>query len=159
MPYERSVGAIVFRRGEPPEQELHFLLLRYPGGYWEFPRGHVEVGEREHTTAIREIQEETGITDLKFLRGFRERYRFHFRREGQSVTKDAIIYLAESPTWSVVTSEEHFGYVWVSYDDALTHLKFDNSKAIMRAAHAFFARRRRGGGRPRTSDAARKSAA
>ncbi|MBI4434114.1 NUDIX domain-containing protein [Candidatus Uhrbacteria bacterium] len=158
MPYERSVGAIVFRRGEAPDRELYFLLLRYPGGYWEFPRGHVEVGEREQTTAVREIQEETGITGLKFVRGFRERYRFHFRREGQSVTKDAIIYLAEAPTWAVVTSEEHFGYVWVTYDDALAHLKFENSKAIMRAAHAFFARRRRGG-RGRAPETARKSAA
>lgn len=138
MSYERSVGAIIFRLGE--KNEPYFLLLRYPGGYWEFPRGHVEAGEHEHMTAEREIREETGLTRLRFLRGFRERYRFHFKREGKLITKDAIIYLAESATWVVRVSDEHRGYVWATAREALRHLHFENSRVVLRRAIAFLRR-------------------
>ena len=141
--YERSVGAIIFRLAEEKKREVYFLLLRYPGGYWEFPRGHVEAGEREHVTAEREIREETGLTRLRFLRGFRERYRFHFQRVGKLITKDAIIYLAESPTWVVRVSDEHRGYVWATTRDALRHLHFENSRVVLRKAAAFLARSKR----------------
>lgn len=139
--YERSIGAIIFKRGDPPKREPYFLLLRYPGGYWEFPRGHVEAGEREHVTARREIREETGITHLRFLDGFREGYRFHFRREGRVITKDAIIYLVEVPKWIVRVSDEHFGYVWATYREAMKHLGFANAQQVMRRAGAFLTRK------------------
>ncbi|MBI4142808.1 NUDIX domain-containing protein [Candidatus Uhrbacteria bacterium] len=138
--YERSVGALIVRRGEPPRREVHYLLLRYPGGYWEFPRGHVEAGEREHATARREIREETGITSLRFIDGFREGYRFHFQREGKMIAKDAIIYLAEAPAWTVRTSEEHLGYVWMPFREAVKALRFENSRIVLRRAAAFLAR-------------------
>lgn len=137
MSYERSIGAIIIKRGEPPRAEPHFLLLRYPGGYWEFPRGHVEAGERELVTARREISEETGITALRFLPGFRERYRFHFRRGQKLITKDAVIYLAEVPRWAVRISDEHFGYVWLTYREAVRHLSFENARQVLRRAATF----------------------
>ncbi|THF69420.1 NUDIX hydrolase [Deinococcus sp. Arct2-2] len=38
------------------------LLVRYRGsGAWAFPKGHVEPGETLEQTAVREVQEETGI--------------------------------------------------------------------------------------------------
>lgn len=148
--YERSVGALIVRRGEAPRREVHYLLLRYPGGYWEFPRGHVEVGEREHATARREIREETGITSLRFIDGFREGYRFHFQREGKMIAKDAIIYLAEAPAWTVRTSEEHLGYVWMPFREAVKALRFENSRVVLRRAALFLARTpRRGPSAPR----------
>ena len=137
--YERSIGAIIFRFGEPPSRERYFLLLRYPGGYWEFARGHVEDGERERTTARRELSEETGITNARFLPGFRERYRFQFQRDGSTITKDAIIYLAEVSRWTVRVSDEHFGYVWMPGREALRALRFENSRAVLRRALVFLA--------------------
>lgn len=141
--YERSIGAIIIKYGEPPKTEPYFLLLRYPGGYWEFPRGHVEAGEREHVTARREIREETGITQPRFMDGFRERYRFHFKREGKLITKDAVIYLVEAPKWTVHVSDEHYGYVWATYREAIRHLGFENAKLVLRKA-AMFLKRQQG---------------
>jgi len=146
MSYEISVGAIIVKRGDPPLAEPYFLLLRYPGGYWEFPRGHVEEGEREFVTARREIREETGITALRFLPGFRERYRFQFQRAGKRITKDAVIYLAEVSRWTVHVSDEHFGYVWATYREAAAHLGFENARLVLRRANAFL--------RPRATSAA-----
>lgn len=138
MSYERSAGAIIYRvKQDGKRREPYFLLLRYPGGYWEFARGHVEAGEHEHATAKREIQEETGLANLRFRSGFREQYRFHFVRDGKRITKDAVLYLAESGRWGIRTSEEHFGYLWASYREAMRHLHFENSKNILRRAHVF----------------------
>ncbi|MFH1430022.1 MAG: NUDIX domain-containing protein [Candidatus Uhrbacteria bacterium] len=139
MAYEKSAGAIIYRirRDDHGRRVPFYLLLRYPGEYWEFARGHMEKGEREYMTAQREIREETGLTGLRFLKGFREEYRFHFKRKGRTVTKDAVLYLAEAQRWRVETSEEHFGYVWVTHREALKHLHFENSQIVMRKARAF----------------------
>jgi bis(5'-nucleosidyl)-tetraphosphatase len=144
MSYERSVGAIIYRvRAEGRERTPFYLLLRYPGEYWEFARGHVEEGEREHATAKREIREETGLTGLQFRKGFREQYRFHFKRKGRMIAKDAILYLAQSRSWNVRVSAEHYGYAWFSYREALKHLRFDNSKNVMKRAQEFLERGQR----------------
>lgn len=34
---------------------------------WFFPKGHVEAGEDDETTARREIREETGLVDLELI--------------------------------------------------------------------------------------------
>ena len=55
---ERSAGAVVYSATpEGPE----YLLLRYGGGNWGFPQGHVEAGETDVQAAQREVGGETGI--------------------------------------------------------------------------------------------------
>ena len=61
MNYEYSCGAVVFTRigGEP-----HYVLVRakdQPMGCHGFPKGHMEAGETEEQTALREIYEEVGL--------------------------------------------------------------------------------------------------
>ena len=45
--------------------------------FWSLPKGHIEDGEDAIKAALREIEEETGLADLVFVRelGFYERYR------------------------------------------------------------------------------------
>ena len=64
MKEERSAGVVIFL--EKPEG-IHFLLLNYPTGHWDFVKGKIEQGENNHQTAIREAKEETGISDLEFI--------------------------------------------------------------------------------------------
>ena len=70
MPREKSAGAIIYRMENDVPQ---YLLLHYTPsnegkrGQWGFAKGHVEQGENDIQTAKREISEETGIKDLKFI--------------------------------------------------------------------------------------------
>ena len=34
---------------------------------WLFPKGHIEAGETDEETALREIQEETGLKNLEYI--------------------------------------------------------------------------------------------
>ncbi len=38
------------------------LLVRYKGGGWTFPKGHIEVGESDEAASVREVREETGVS-------------------------------------------------------------------------------------------------
>ena len=49
---EKSCGAVVIRTGG---EGRRYLLTRSKKGVWGFPKGHMEAGETEHETALREI--------------------------------------------------------------------------------------------------------
>ena len=66
---EKSCGPLVYRK---KQDRLELLLIRHKnGGHWSFPKGHVETGETEPQTALREIKEETGL-DVGLCEGFRQ---------------------------------------------------------------------------------------
>ena len=130
---EKSCGAILFKRGK----KTQFLLLKYLPGHWGFARGHVENGESEEETARREVEEETGIRDIKFLQGFRQRVRFSFRRRGRNVQKQVVFFLGEVPIRAVKLSSEHLGYLWLTYSEAMKKLTYGSAKKALRKARSF----------------------
>ena len=56
---EKSCGAIIFA-GDFDQIKV-LLIKNENGGHWSFPKGHVDPGETEEQTAIREVSEETGL--------------------------------------------------------------------------------------------------
>jgi 8-oxo-dGTP pyrophosphatase MutT (NUDIX family) len=133
---ERSAGAVVFATTpDGPE----YLLLRYGGGNWGFPKGHVEAGETDVQAAQREVGEETGIPIglQKLLDGFVDDTDYRFRRGHTLVEKDVRFYLIEAQTRDVKISHEHSGYAWLPYPQALARVSFEGPRRILQAAHAF----------------------
>jgi 8-oxo-dGTP pyrophosphatase MutT (NUDIX family) len=133
---ERSAGAVVFATTpEGPE----YLLLRYGGGNWGFPKGHVEAGETDVQAAQREVAEETGIPigGQRLLEGFEDDTDYRFRRGHTLVEKDVRFYLIEAQTREVKISHEHSGYAWLPYPQALARVSFEGPRRILQGAHAF----------------------
>lgn len=132
MPREVSAGAVVFYlNNSGPE----YLLLHYELGHWEFAKGHIEKDEDERETVRREVAEETGIAEMTFVEGFRESIEYYFRWQGKSIFKIVVFYLVRTPTKEVRLSNEHIGYEWLSYDEAMMRLKFKNSKHVLEKAN------------------------
>jgi 8-oxo-dGTP pyrophosphatase MutT (NUDIX family) len=133
---ERSAGAVVFM-GTPAGPE--YLLLRYGGGNWGFPKGHVEAGESDVQAAQREVEEETGIAVAaqRLLPGFEDDTDYRFRRGHVLVEKDVVFFLIESQTRDVKISHEHSGFAWLPYGPALERVSFEGPRRILQAAHSF----------------------
>jgi len=131
MPREISAGMILFRRTPEP----HYLLLHYESGHWDFPKGHIESGEDPEETAKRELQEETGISEMRLVDGYRQTLRYFFRQKGIGIFKVVIFFLAETTQSEVTLSAEHVGFDWLPYDAALARLTFKNSRDLLVKAH------------------------
>lgn len=134
MPRERSSGAVIFRKFG----HILYLLLKYTykTTFWDFPKGNIEEGETEEETARREIKEETGLENIRLVPGFKEKISYFYRREGQTIFKEVVYFLAESQKAEVKISEEHTGYEWVDFETAKSRLK-DNSREVLEKANAF----------------------
>jgi bis(5'-nucleosidyl)-tetraphosphatase len=133
MPSEKSCGAVIFKANG----KRKYLLLHYDGGHWDFVKGHVERNESEKQTVLRETQEETGLTELTFLEGYREPINYYYKRAGETVYKEVVFYLLESKAESIRLSREHVGFVWMSYDIARERLTYKNAKETLRKAHEY----------------------
>lgn len=125
---ERSAGAVLFNETDSGKV---FLLLNYPSGHWDFVKGNIEDKETPHQTVVREIREETGITDVEFIDGFEDKIEYHYQRDGNLIHKEVIFFLAKTKTTDVKISHEHLGYVWLSFDEALKKLTYKNAKNIL----------------------------
>jgi 8-oxo-dGTP pyrophosphatase MutT (NUDIX family) len=131
---ERSAGAVLFRRENGAEM---FLLLHYPAGHWDYPKGNIEKGEQELETVRREIKEETGIEDIVIIDGFKKVIEYNYKRDSVLVHKKVSYYVAECNTSKVTISFEHLGYQWLGYEAAMKRLTFKNAKIVLQAAHEF----------------------
>ncbi|MFN7990578.1 MAG: bis(5'-nucleosyl)-tetraphosphatase [Candidatus Micrarchaeia archaeon] len=128
---EKSCGIIIFRLAGGVRE---YLILHYEEGHWDLPKGHVEAGESEIETAIREAREETGITDIRPIPGFRERLEYRYLRDGRQMEKEVIFFLGRTGTAEVRLSEEHTGYEWLDYRKAMLRLTYENARGILEKA-------------------------
>lgn len=131
---EKSCGAVVYYR---TSSEVKFLLLQYEAGHWDFVKGNVEEGETEKDTTIRELREETGIVDIQFVDGFKEKISYFYKRQGLTIYKEVVFFLLESKVIDVKISFEHIGFTWLPYEQALARLTFKNARDVLQKAHEF----------------------
>ncbi len=128
--YEKSCGAVVYTiHNNSPL----YLLIRNRSGHIGFPKGHVEYGEDELATMVREIYEETSLhvtPDPTF------RCEYHYVLWGV-VHKRAVYSMAQfSYGHSVTTMEnEIFGDWLVPFAEARKLLSYDNDRNILEEAH------------------------
>lgn len=131
---EKSCGAVVFIK---KEEQIKYLLLNYAAGHWDFVKGNVEINETEKETVLRELKEETAITDATFMENFKEKIAYFYRRQGLTVHKEVVFFIIETHTEKVELSFEHVGYIWLDYKHAMEKLNFKNAKDVLQKAHDF----------------------
>lgn len=130
----QSAGVVVVRfENDKP----YFLLLR-AYDFWDFPKGKIEDNESKIQAAIREVNEESGISDLKFNWGRAYYETETFGRNNKVVyyfvasTKVKEIYMESNPVTGLT---EHQEYRWVSYDEAMVLTKYRIQKVIQWAVN------------------------
>jgi len=133
----KSAGGVVVRviEGVP-----HVLVIRDPYKKWGLPKGHIEDGETVAQTALREVTEETGLTELQ-LGPELITIDWTFRGDGHRIHKFATFFLMFSPTGEP-TPEESEGITatkWVRLDVAHRRISYQNAAAVVRAAQERYA--------------------
>ena len=133
MKHEKSCGAVVFTR---TDKGVKYLLIANLKGIYGFPKGHVEAGETEEQTALREIREETGLR-VTLVPGFRA-VDEHLIPEKQDTMKKIVYFLAEYEGQEVAYQKEELsGAYLVSYEEAMGMFQFESSRRILTEANHF----------------------
>ncbi|MDE5753732.1 MAG: NUDIX domain-containing protein [Oscillospiraceae bacterium] len=129
MRYEKSCGAIVYRRSHG---NIEILLIRHiNSGHWSFPKGHVESGETEIETAVREIKEETAI-DVLIDPTFRETVSYSPKRDTQKIV---VYFIARARNYNFMPQKEEISEVrWVDIGYVSHLLTYENDKNIVMKA-------------------------
>lgn len=124
MKEEKSCGCIILDKN-------CVLLVKHNSGHWDFPKGHVEEGETEEQTAIREVKEETGI-DVEVRK--KHRYTIQYMPKSD-VKKEVVFFLAKKKKGIEMPQVEEVEKVeWVAINEALQRITFENSKEILQKA-------------------------
>lgn len=128
MIYEKSCGAVIYT---VCGKERQYLVEQMKRGHFALCKGHVEKGETEADTAIREIAEETGLT-VELDINFRERIEY---APYDGCRKEVIYFVAYSPSTATVAQEQEVRAIrWATFEQALSLLSHDNDRDILRKA-------------------------
>ena len=97
--------------------------------FWGFPKGHMEDGETEIETALREVKEEVGL-DVEIDK--KRRYTLNYVI-GNEIDKTTVLYIAKAKNEKIIMQESEIENTkWCSFEEALNTLTFDDCKEMFK---------------------------
>ncbi len=140
----KSCGVLVFKQ----RAKLKFLLMHHADRY-DMPKGHVDPGESDLQCALRELEEETGITpeDIDIDPDFRFEIKYRIRSRKFKcavVQKKLVMYLGFLRRKVPIVLTEHIGHEWVRWDPP-HHIQHETIDPLLSAAAAHFSRSKKCG--------------
>jgi len=138
----RAAGGVVV-----DEATDHVLVLRRPGrlgpgGQPEvrLPKGHVEPGESDLTTAVREVAEEAGLPELDVVADLGEQ-RVEFDWQGTHYVRHERYFLLRLLRGAAQsTPEAQFERWWLPWQVAIEEVTFEVEREWLRRARATWRR-------------------
>ncbi|PHJ25524.1 bis(5 -nucleosyl)-tetraphosphatase [Cystoisospora suis] len=146
-PEVRAAGLLIYRvggeaRAAKPNHGgsgVEFLMMKaaYKPFHWTPPKGHVDEGESDLQTAVRETYEESGLSEKDFVldRGFKRRLRYL----ANGKIKETVYFLARviNSSATVNLSEEHTEARWVNAGDGGELAGWEDMAAVLREADEY----------------------
>ena len=131
---ETSAGGLVIDlTGPSPRAALIGRLDRRGRLLWSLPKGHVEVGETAEQTAVREVEEETGIRSRVLAPlGVID---YWFVAENRRIHKTVHHYLLEAAGGELSDEDvEVTAVAWVPLGEVRARLAYDGERRLVDAA-------------------------
>ncbi|CAD5120382.1 DgyrCDS8954 [Dimorphilus gyrociliatus] len=133
-----AAGFIIYRIIQNTRQYL-LLQTSYGKHHWTPPKGHVDPGESEMQTAIRETEEETGLKeeDYNLVEGLKRE--LHYEVNGRS--KRVVYWIAQIKEGKEIKlSDEHIDYKWLNIKDAETFANYSDMIDALRFVDEFLSK-------------------
>jgi len=96
------------------------VLMIFRRGSWDLPKGKMELNETKKESAVREVQEETGLTDVRLISKLTTTYHIYKTKNVQRrILKPSYWYLMSSNQKELIpqTEEDIEKVVWVKLDN------------------------------------------
>lgn len=111
------------------------VLVVSQGDSWSLPKGHLDPGENERQAAEREIAEESGITQLSYIKDFGSYERFRIQKGGvgedKNETKTITMFLYMTSQLNLAPTDPHNPEArWVEPDEVAELLTHPKDKAF-----------------------------
>ncbi|XP_013193503.1 bis(5'-nucleosyl)-tetraphosphatase [asymmetrical] [Amyelois transitella] len=126
----RAAGLVIYRK---VSQGIQFLLLQtsYGEHHWTPPKGHVDPGESDWVTALRETKEEAGFSevDLEIHKDISKTLDYNVKGKPKAV----VYWLAKlkNPNQEVKLSHEHQDLKWLPLQQAQEISGYDDMKQLL----------------------------
>lgn len=127
IPVAKAAGGLVYnKKGE--------VLFIFRNGKWDLPKGGIEKGEGIEDAAIREVEEETGVKNLKITQKLQKTYHV-FKRNGSYKLKVTHWYEMKTDYKGKLQGQENEGIekvAWLNPEEikeALTN-SYENIKLL-----------------------------
>ena len=131
MKKEKSCGAVVYRL---ENGRLFFLLEHMKKGHVSVPKGHMEDGETEEETAVREIREETGL-DVRLDTVFRHSIQYS---PSPGVRKTVLFFAAEAATHDMKNQESEVSALeWLPAGQAVSAVTYAEDRDVLSHAAVY----------------------
>ena len=118
---EKSCGCIIIKNNQV------LLVYEKNRNFWGFPKGHMEEGENEIETALREVKEEVGL-DVEI--NSNKKYTLNYIINNE-IDKTTVLYIAKPINENIVMQESEIENIkWCDFNEALNTLTFDNWKEM-----------------------------
>lgn len=120
---EKSCGCIIIKNKKV------LLVYEKNRNFWGFPKGHMEEGENEIQTALREVKEEVGL-EVEIDEEKRYTLNYIIRDE---IDKTTVLYIATPKSEEIIMQESEIENTkWCDFDEALNTLTFENWKEMFK---------------------------
>jgi ADP-ribose pyrophosphatase YjhB (NUDIX family) len=123
---ETTSGGVVFRR-DAKSGGVQILLMLDAKDRWTIPKGHVEPNEEPRDTAQREINEETGLKEMR-VHNWLGKVNFRYRRGHTLVLMTMHIYLVQALGDSDSLNPEEWikDIKWLAASEAVDKIAYDD---------------------------------
>ena len=129
-----SAGGIVVRyESGAPWLVVGSRRRERDGRTWTLPKGTPNPGESREQTAIREVQEETGL--VVRITGPLEAIEYWFVQSGKRIHKTVHYFMMEAIGGDLAGHDHEFDEVrWISFETAASMLTFETERALVARA-------------------------
>ena len=130
---EFSAGGAVYKKDGA---KILWLICQHSGYHkWVLPKGLIDEGEKAEQAAVREVEEECGVT-TKIIAKIPEPEKYIYTMNGVKIFKLVQYFLMEYISGDIKNHDFEMEAVeWLDYEDALDRLNFHGAKAVLEKAN------------------------